>query len=315
MTRLAVRVPVSTLWSSPSAPRDVDAPALAGVPDIAAWSQSMDTRSRLGLHGRTLTQCLLGEPVEVVAETDGWLQVVAPWQPSSQDPRGYPGWLPRAHVAGLPELTEPNTAEHLWAVVHAPSAELRVGGSSWAVSWATALPVLAATSESVAVALPGDLGGTFASSDVRLLTTTSGFGSAPDPAARPQDVLRSARQLLGVAYLWGGTCGMAVDCSGLVHLAFRERGHVVPRDADDQQRAALELNPGQAAPGDLYFFARPGEEVHHVGFVSGRKRMLHAPRSGAIVEDAPLAPDRQETLVGAGRFERQPGPPPATVPG
>ena len=60
-------------------------------------------------------------------------------------------------------------------------------------------------------------------------------------------------------------------------------------------------------PGDLYFFARPGERIYHVGFVTrpvaadGTRWMLHAPEGGELVEDAPLAPHRLETLVSAGR--------------
>ena len=284
----------------------------------------MDVASRLDLHRRTLTQLLLGEPVEVLGEADGWLQVVAPWQPSSQDSRGYPGWLPRSHVAAGPELaaaggSDGDGEERCWASVPTPAADLRVADSLWSVSWATTLPVLATTSESVSVALPGGVRGTFAASDVTLRTTSGGFGSAPDRSASRRDILGSARQLLGVPYLWGGTCGIAVDCSGLVHLAFRERGRVVPRDADDQQRAAAEVHLEKVAAGDLYFFGRPDEGIHHVGFVSGTQRMLHAPQSGACVEDVPMAPERLATLRSAGRFDgglgEQDRPPAATVPG
>ena len=44
------------------------------------------------------TQLLLGEPVEVLEERDGWSRVAAPWQASSGDARGYPGWVRSAHL-------------------------------------------------------------------------------------------------------------------------------------------------------------------------------------------------------------------------
>jgi cell wall-associated NlpC family hydrolase len=100
-----------------------------------------------------------------------------------------------------------------------------------------------------------------------------------------------------------------VDCSGLVHLAFRVFGVVLPRDAHDQA-SAHQLRPvplDEARPGDLYFFAEPGRPVHHVGFASqtvardGTRWMLHAPGVAGIVEDAPMSADRVETLVSAGR--------------
>jgi hypothetical protein len=47
--------------------------------------------------------------------------------------------------------------------------------------------------------------------------------------------------------------------------------------------------------------------VFHVGFVTGTRQMLHAPEDAAtggtgVIEDAPLAPHRSDTLVAAGRF-------------
>ena len=93
--------PVTILWSSPTSPRDVDAAAVAPHPDVVAWLAELDAAAaRLGLHGRALTQLELDEPVEIIDDPDnGWLQVVAPMQPSALDPRGYPGWLPAAHVS------------------------------------------------------------------------------------------------------------------------------------------------------------------------------------------------------------------------
>ncbi len=123
---MRVVVPVTTLWVSPDRPRPVDAPAVADVPDHTAWLAALDRHpddgvegdGRLGLHGRVLTQAVAGEPVLLEDADDvdnaadgsdayrsaprrasaGWVPVVLPWQPSSLDPRGYPGWLRRAHL-------------------------------------------------------------------------------------------------------------------------------------------------------------------------------------------------------------------------
>jgi hypothetical protein len=41
-----------------------------------------------------VTEVLVGEPVVTTgAELDGRVEVIAPWQPSSLDERGYPGWV------------------------------------------------------------------------------------------------------------------------------------------------------------------------------------------------------------------------------
>jgi len=131
-----VTVPVTTLWTSPSAPRDVDGWAVAPRPDVVAWLADLDAAdARRGLHGRVLTQLELGEPVHIIAGhpdvptesategsaegsvDQGWLQVVAPLQPSNLDERGYPGWVLAAHVsAQVPGRSPlPDTSDSLVA--------------------------------------------------------------------------------------------------------------------------------------------------------------------------------------------------------
>ena len=119
-SRRYVTVPVTALWTSPTAPRDVDASAIATHPDVVAWLSDLDAaQARLGLRGRMQTQLELGEPVDITGDRDGaatgstegaadegWLRIVAPMQPSSLDERGYPGWVPAAHVdAQVPHLS------------------------------------------------------------------------------------------------------------------------------------------------------------------------------------------------------------------
>lgn len=102
-TAAVVIVRVCTGWTAPDAPRSVDSHALLDVPDVEGWLATLDRSGpdgRLGLHGRTLTQLVVGEPVDIVDEAGDWVHVVAPWQPSAQDPRGYPSWVRRAHLAG-----------------------------------------------------------------------------------------------------------------------------------------------------------------------------------------------------------------------
>ncbi len=94
---LRVGVPVATMWVSPESPRDLDAAAVADEPDLDAWLGALSAEDRLGLHGRTVTQVLDGEPVMVEERRDGWAHVVAPWQPLVGD-NGYQGWVREAHL-------------------------------------------------------------------------------------------------------------------------------------------------------------------------------------------------------------------------
>jgi gamma-D-glutamyl-L-lysine dipeptidyl-peptidase len=288
MKLATAKVPVSTVWTSPDAPRDIDAPAVATVPDVGAWARSMDTETRLGLHGRTLTQLLLGEPVMVRSERDGWSEILAPWQPSSADELGYPGWVPSSHLGELPgSATGP-------VAVTVPTAVLTSEPGSGPLAELSFGTVLASTDHAdsyTRVALPDGAQGWLPDDALR----------AVDEPASAEDRVRLGSQFLGLEYLWGGTSSYGLDCSGLVHVVSRVLGQRVPRDAHDQCDALEQIPVAEARPGDLYFFARPGKVVHHVGFVSS-EGMLHASETGKLLENQPLLPERRETLVAAARL-------------
>ncbi|ADB32179.1 NLP/P60 protein [Kribbella flavida DSM 17836] len=290
MNVVAAKVPVSTVWTSPDAPRDIDAPAVAAAPDVAAWVQSMDTESRLGLHGRTLTQLLYGEPVIVRSERNGWSEILAPWQPSSGDVLGYPGWVPSAHLGELPSsATAPVAVTVPLATL---TAEPGAGAGSLAeLSFATVLSSVEHTDGYTRVALPDGSSGWLADDVLRSVETPVGS----------EDRIQLGSLFLGLEYLWGGTSAYGLDCSGLIHAVSRVLGQRIPRDAHDQADALESVPVDEVQPGDLYFFARPGQEVHHVGFVSP-EGMLHASETGKLLENEPLLPERRETLVSAARL-------------
>lgn len=300
-----VTVPVATVWTSPDAPRALDEPVVRDTVDPQGWTAAMDARDRLELHGRTLTQLLLGEPAVVIESRGDWSRIVAPQQTSSADARGYPGWVRTAHLAApaqrlthqVARVVTPTTCE----VLDDAAATMSLSsGTTLAVD----RDVDVADEQSMHVLLPGGRRGLLPRADVRVTLSGSEDDWAPD------DVLGAARGFLGLRYLWGGTSAWGLDCSGLVYLAYRLHGRLVPRDAFDQASAAgLEPVPlDRVRPGDLYFFARAGARIHHVGFATsaverdGTRRMLHAPEGGGLIEDVVMPAERQSLLVAAGRF-------------
>jgi cell wall-associated NlpC family hydrolase len=50
-----------------------------------------------------------------------------------------------------------------------------------------------------------------------------------------------------------------IDCSGLVHMSFRACGHLVPRDADQQEEAGEPLSEAELRAGDLVTYGPPEE--------------------------------------------------------
>jgi hypothetical protein len=112
---------------------------------------------------------------------------------------------------------------------------------------------------------------------------------------RAGDPLEQARAYLGAPYEWGGLTERGIDCSGLVHMAYRRLGRLVPRDAHEQEAAATPLEESQLRLGDLVCFG-PSERAHHIAFWLGEGRILHATGRedvNAVVEE-PLANTKAE---------------------
>jgi gamma-D-glutamyl-L-lysine dipeptidyl-peptidase len=119
---------------------------------------------------------------------------------------------------------------------------------------------------------------------IREEAVEEGDGSLPvDAEGTPVDV---ARSYLGTAYLWGGMTEQGIDCSGLVHMAYRRLGRIVPRDADQQEDAGTEVD--ELRPGDLITYADSGEPADHIAFWLGDGRILHSTsRDGLGVNEEP----------------------------
>jgi cell wall-associated NlpC family hydrolase len=313
-----VSVAVATLWTSPQKVREIDDPAVCVPAKPREWVESMSAADRADLNGRTLSQLLLGERVLVLDVRGYWARIVALGQPSSLDQRGYPGWvaadqlstLEGIHAAGVRVAArhrdrgsvEDRTG--VWHVVVAtatalrddPDAALAVPG----VTFGTRLMALGAPHDGwLPVAVPGRFEPAWAIED-------DVAAVPPTPPADHVEVLAWADRLREVPYIWGGVSAYGVDCSGLVHLAWRLFGVTLPRDAHDQAAVTMQVPLGQERPGDLYFFARPGQQIHHVGFVAdhptGNSRyMLHADSTRGMVVLEQLPPQHTDMLVGACR--------------
>lgn len=97
---------------------------------------------------------------------------------------------------------------------------------------------------------------------------------------------RIALRAVGVPYRWGGTSpASGFDCSGLVYWAYGRLGVEVPHSSYALAAIGRRIGRSHLKPGDVLIFSGYG----HVGLYVGRGRMVHAPRSGRLVETVHLA--------------------------
>jgi gamma-D-glutamyl-L-lysine dipeptidyl-peptidase len=278
-----VNVSVATLWTSPSAPRPVDAPALRVPADVRGWLAHMNTAARRDLAGRVETQALYGEKLLVIGSAShGWLHVLAVAQRTSRDSRGYPGWVPAAQTTTHQPVATTDVATVLKPTTWLVNAN---GSKSVEISFASRLPVRRTEGSWVVVYTP--TGGTHRVALSAVSVRSANAGALPRTVT---GVIATARTLVGIPYLWGGRSGFAIDCSGLTQLVYRLHAVTLPRDTGDQANAGKAVSVTHRAAGDLLLYG--GSSMTHVALESTASRMIEAPSSGLKVREVSVRAPR-----------------------
>ncbi len=110
---------------------------------------------------------------------------------------------------------------------------------------------------------------------------TADFATDEEASQKAQEIILSAKQYLGVPYVWGGTTPAGFDCSGLMQWVFAQNGIGIPRVSQAQQASVKEIPISEVRPGDLVFWGRP---AHHVALYIGDGYFIQAPQPGDVVK-------------------------------
>ena len=95
-------------------------------------------------------------------------------------------------------------------------------------------------------------------------------------------IVSTAKDLMGVAYVFGGTSPKGFDCSGLLQYVFKMNGLSIPRLADEQYQLGRKAQKHQLTAGDLVFFTTYTSGVSHCGIYIGDGKFLHASSSRGV---------------------------------
>lgn len=118
-----------------------------------------------------------------------------------------------------------------------------------------------------------------------------------------ENLITTAKQMLGAPYLWGGTSIKGVDCSGFTKTIFYLNGQIIPRDASQQinegELVDADKNWDKLEVGDLLFFGEKAtddkkERVVHVGMWIGNGEFIHSRGRVRISSFDPESPHYDE---------------------
>lgn len=104
--------------------------------------------------------------------------------------------------------------------------------------------------------------------------------------ASPDEIIKTARQYLGVPHCMGGTTMKCMDCSGLLVVVFDKYGIRLPHNSQEQARyGKMIAGTDKLKKGDLVFFIRSYKTsnfITHSGIYLGDNKFIHTSTSNGV---------------------------------
>lgn len=215
------------------------------------------------------TQLLFGEVCEVVDHLPGWTKIR-----STMD--GQTGWVSAKMVTPVSEEAKKQRGDKAMGVVAVPMAV------------ATDIATGEKRMLTIGTRLPNYADGTFIVLEKQYQIDPSCVYEIKGERleVKGEEVVRVAKSLLNVPYLWGGKNMMGFDCSGFVQTVYSVFGIQLLRNAREQITQGKVVNSlAESQPGDLVFFDHSDRDpnatkISHVGMLISPTQVIHC--SGCV---------------------------------
>jgi gamma-D-glutamyl-L-lysine dipeptidyl-peptidase len=209
-----------------------------------------------------VSQAIYGANVGIIEQQEGWARI--------QTADTYTGWVPVGQLLpGKSYATAGRVGEvrslfaHLYredsVTKHAPLLT---------VPFEARLEVVSDKDRWAEVKLP----------DGRMAWVQTGdIAFDPKPMSIPE-MLDFSKRFLGLPYTWGGSSSYGYDCSGFMQMLERQRGILMPRDAQPQAdwTGVEPVQRKDLQPGDLLYFGKSATHITHTGMYLGNDRFINA---------------------------------------
>ena len=210
------------------------------------------------------TQLLFGEVCEVVDHLPGWTKIR-----STMD--GQTGWVSAKMVTPVSEEAKKQWGDKAMGVVAVPMAV------------ATDIATGEKRMLTIGTRLPNYANGTFIVLEKQYQIDPSCVYEIKGEKVevKGEEVVRVAKSLLNVPYLWGGKNMMGFDCSGFVQTVYSVFGIQLLRNAREQITQGEVVNSlAESQPGDLVFFDHSDRDpnatkISHVGMLISPTQVIH----------------------------------------
>lgn len=236
----------------------------AALPNAAVLRPVVNMYSKPTEDADVVSQAIYGVNVGIVEQHEGWARI--------RTPDDYTGWTPLAALrAGTPYAAQGRVAQvtSMFAHLYREASVTRHA------------PLLTVPFETrLEIAADGPEGRWL---EVRLVDGRTAWAQTGDVAfdrkpVSTAEMLALSKRFLGLPYTWGGTSSYGYDCSGFTQMLERQRGVMMPRDAQPQAEwsGVAPVSRENLEPGDLLYFGSSDKHITHTGMYLGEGKFINA---------------------------------------